>query len=92
MSIKKLFLEENVGGFDLLFRTMYGVLSTLALSTGLVKRSPWKWIVAAVAFSGLYSSILRHCTPYYILGISTAKKKKASVQVIYFNRQYFRRF
>ncbi len=40
MSIKKLFLEENVGGFDLLFRTMYGVLSTLALSTGLVKRFP----------------------------------------------------
>ncbi|WP_269851831.1 YgaP family membrane protein [Methanosarcina horonobensis] len=68
-------LEENVGGFDLLFRTMYGTLATLALATGLVKRSPWKWIVALIAFTGLYSSILRHCTPYAILGINTAKKK-----------------
>jgi hypothetical protein len=75
MNLKKLFLEENVGGFDLFFRTIYGVLATLALATGLVKRSPWKWIVALIAFVGLASSILRHCTPYSILGINTAKKK-----------------
>jgi len=74
-NFKKLFLEENVGGFDLLFRTIYGILTILALATGIVKKSPWKWIVALVAFTGLYSSILRHCTPYAILGISTAKKK-----------------
>ncbi|WP_292391414.1 YgaP family membrane protein [Methanosarcina sp. UBA5] len=92
MNLKKLFLEENVGGFDLLFRTIYGVLATLALSTGLVKRSHWKWIVAAIAFMGLVSSILRHCTPYAILGINTTKKKKTPVQEIYFNRQYFRRY
>ncbi|AKB49434.1 hypothetical protein MSBRW_0181 [Methanosarcina barkeri str. Wiesmoor] len=91
MNLQKLFLEENVGGFDLLLRTMCGVLSTLALSTGLVKKSPWKWIVAVMAFTGLFSSILRHCTPYSILGINTAKKKKASVQEAYFNKQYFRR-
>lgn len=91
MNLKKLFLEENVGGFDLLFRTIYGVLATLALSTGLVKRSRWKWIVALIAFMGLVSSILRHCTPYSILGISTAKKK-ASVQEVCFNKQYFRRY
>ncbi|HII81155.1 MAG TPA: DUF2892 domain-containing protein [Methanosarcina sp.] len=75
MNLNKLFLEENVGGFDLLFRTIYGTLSILALATGLVKRSPWNWIVALIAFTGLYSSILRHCTPYAILGINTAKKK-----------------
>lgn len=92
MNLEKLFLEENVGGFDLLCRTIYGVLATLALSTGLVKGSHWKRIVALIAFMGLVSSILRHCTPYSILGISTAKKKKASVQEIYFNRQYFRRY
>ncbi|MGB9938869.1 YgaP family membrane protein [Methanosarcina sp.] len=80
-------MEENVGGFDLLSRTIYGVLATLALATGLVKRSPWKWIVAAIAFTGLYSSILRHCTPYAILGISTAEKSKTPVQEIYFNDQ-----
>jgi len=45
------------------------------LVTGLVKTSPWKWIVAVIAFTGLYSSILRHCTPYAILGINTTKEK-----------------
>jgi hypothetical protein len=74
-NLEKLFLEENVGGFDLLFRTIFGILAILALAAGIVKRSPWKWIVALVAFTGLYSSILRHCTPYAIPGISTAKKK-----------------
>jgi hypothetical protein len=87
-----LFLEENVGGFDLLFRTIYGVLATLMLATGLVKKSPLKWIVALIAFMGLVSSILRHCTPYSILGINTAKKKKASVQEAYFNERYIRRY
>jgi hypothetical protein len=75
MNFKKLFLEQNVGGFDLVLRTIFGVLAIIALATGLVKTSPWKWIVAAIAFTGLYSSILRHCTPYYILGINTAEKK-----------------
>lgn len=75
MNLKKLFLEENVGGFDLLLRTIYGTVAVLALATGTVRRSPWKWIVAMIAFTGLYSSILRHCTPYSILGISTANKK-----------------
>jgi hypothetical protein len=54
---------------------MFGVLAIIALATGLVKTSPLKWIIAAIAFTGLYSSILRHCTPYTILGISTAEKK-----------------
>jgi Protein of unknown function (DUF2892) len=70
-----LFLEENVGGFDLLFRTTFGVLAIIALAANLVKSSPLKWIFALIAFTGLFSSILRHCTPYSILGISTAEKK-----------------
>jgi hypothetical protein len=37
---KKLFLEENVGGFDLLFRTVFGVIAIIALATGFVKTSP----------------------------------------------------
>jgi hypothetical protein len=40
MNLKKLFLEENVGGFDLLLRTMFGVLAIIALGTGFVKTSP----------------------------------------------------
>ncbi|ALK04977.1 MAG: hypothetical protein AAY43_03755 [Methanosarcina sp. 795] len=90
-NLKKLFLEENVGGFDLLFRTVFGILATLALSTGVVRKSPWKWIVAGIAFTGLYSSILRHCTPYAILGISTAEKKKASVQETCISEQYIKK-
>ena len=53
---------------------MCGVIATLALATGLVKTSQKKRIIALIAFAGLSSSILRHCTPYSILGISTAKK------------------
>jgi len=87
MNLKKLLLEENVGGFDLLCRTMYGVLATIALATGLVKRFPLKWIFAFIAFKGLVSAILRHCTLYSIIGISTAKKKKVSVQKVYFSEQ-----
>lgn len=73
MNLKKLLLEQNVGGIDLVLRTILGVLAIVVLATGLVKSSPLKWIVAAIAFTGLYSSILRHCTPYSILGINTAK-------------------
>jgi hypothetical protein len=75
MNLKKLFLEENVGGFDLFFRTTFGILAIIALAAGLVKRSPWRWIIAGIAFAGLFSSIMRHCTPYSILGISTEEKK-----------------
>lgn len=73
MNLKKLLLEQNVGGIDLVLRTILGVLAIIVLATGLLKSSPLKWIVAAIAFTGLYSSILRHCTPYSIFGINTAK-------------------
>ena len=73
--LKKLFLEENVGGFDLLFRTAFGVLAIIALATGFVKTSPWKWVVSLIAFTGLYISIMRHCSPYYIFKINTTHKK-----------------
>ncbi len=75
MDLKKLLLEENVGGFDLMFRALLGVLGITALATGLVKRSPLKWITALIAFVGLFTSITRHCSPYYLLGINTAKKR-----------------
>ena len=75
MNLKKLFLEENVGGFDLILRALLGVLGITALTMNLVKSSPLKWIVAVIAFTGLFTSIIRHCTPYVILGINTAKNK-----------------
>jgi hypothetical protein len=74
--LKKMFLEENVGGFDLLFRTAFGVIAIIALATGFVKTSPWKWVVSLIAFTGLCTSIMRHCSPYYIFKINTAKNKQ----------------
>lgn len=75
MGLKKLLLEENVGGFDLVLRTLFGTLGITVLAMNLIKSPPLKWIVALIAFTGLYSSILRHCAPYVFLGINTAKKK-----------------
>ncbi|WP_440954137.1 YgaP family membrane protein [Methanosarcina sp. Mfa9] len=74
MDLKKLLLEENVGGFDLMFRALMGVLGITALAMNLVKTSPWKWITALIAAVGLFTSITRHCSPYHLLGINTAKK------------------
>nr|WP_235283427.1 MULTISPECIES: YgaP-like transmembrane domain [unclassified Methanosarcina] len=58
----------------MLLRTLIGALGITALAMNLVKSSPLKWIVALIAFTGLFTSIIRHCTPYVILGINTAKK------------------
>jgi hypothetical protein len=69
-----LILEENVGGFDLLFRTAFGVIAIIALAIGFAKTSPWKWVVFLIAFTGLYISIMRHCTPYHIFKINTTQK------------------
>jgi hypothetical protein len=73
MSIKKLLLEENVGGWDLAARAVVGTIAIIVLALGLV-HSWWKWVLAFIAFGGLYTSITRHCTPYGLLGINTAKK------------------
>jgi hypothetical protein len=44
VDFKKLFLEENVGGFNLLFRTAFGVIAIIALAIGFVKTSPLKLV------------------------------------------------
>jgi hypothetical protein len=80
MNLKKLFLEENVGGFDLLIRAVFGILAIIALAAGLVKRSPWKWIIAGIAFAGLISSIMRHCTPYSFSGSAPQRKNRIPVK------------
>jgi hypothetical protein len=67
---------------------MLGVIAIIALATGIVKSSPLKWIVASIAFVGFYSSILRHCTPYSILGISTAEDNESKMQEFYLHQQY----
>ncbi|WP_094227684.1 YgaP family membrane protein [Methanolobus psychrotolerans] len=74
MDIKELFLQENVGGFDLLFRALFGSIAITVLALDLVDPGIWRWVLAIIAFAGLFSALMRHCTPYYLIGFSTAKK------------------
>ncbi|RLI77454.1 DUF2892 domain-containing protein [Archaeoglobales archaeon] len=72
MDVKRLILEENVGGYDLLIRSLAGTLSIIALAMDLVDNS-WKWLFALIAFVGIYTSLTRHCTLYSFIGFSTKK-------------------
>jgi hypothetical protein len=73
MELKKLLLEENVGGYDLFLRAALGSLSITALALDLAAY-PWNWVLAAVAAVGLHSGMTRHCTPYALFGFSTKEK------------------
>jgi hypothetical protein len=72
MDLNKLFLAENVGGWDLFARAVFGTGALVALAMGLVPPQ-WAWIAALVAFVGVFSGITRHCTPYALVGLSTKK-------------------
>lgn len=66
--------SENVGGIDLLARSLIGSLGVVALSLGLVPDT-YSYLVGFFAFIGLYTALTRHCLPYSLLGFSTAGKK-----------------
>lgn len=66
-------MEENVGGLDKTIRALSGTISIIALAMDLVSGG-LRWIVALIAFVGLYTSITSHCMPYSLLGFSTRKK------------------
>ncbi|SFM57786.1 YgaP family membrane protein [Methanolobus profundi] len=74
MDMNELLFQENVGGFDLILRALFGTVAIIALAMDLIAPGIWQWVVAIVAFVGLFSSILRHCTPYSLIGFSTARK------------------
>ncbi|WP_300607398.1 DUF2892 domain-containing protein [Methanohalophilus sp.] len=74
MKLSEVLLEENVGGYDLFLRALIGSALLIALVMDLIETYPWDWIAAIVAFGSIFSAIIRHCTPYYFLGINTAKK------------------
>jgi hypothetical protein len=74
MDLKKLVLEENVGGYDLLVRSIAGSLAITALALDWVSAAPWRSVVALIAVIGLFSGMTRHCTPYALLGISTKRR------------------
>jgi hypothetical protein len=76
MNLEKLFIEENVGGWDLFLRAAIGAAGIVALSMNLIALAePLNWLLGIVIFVCLFSGMTRHCTPYAVLGISTAKKK-----------------
>jgi hypothetical protein len=75
MDMGKILYDENVGGIDLMIRAFVGTLSMIALAWGFFAAWPVKLVLSVVAFLTLFTSITRHCLPYSLLGISTARKK-----------------
>jgi hypothetical protein len=73
MKWDKYVLEENVGGYDLLIRSTAGSLAIIALAMDLAA-PPWIWLLAVIAFVGLFSGMTRHCTPYTLIGFSTKRR------------------
>jgi hypothetical protein len=74
MDVNELLFQENVGGFDLLVRALFGTSAIIILAMDLVEPGMLRWILAIVALVGLFLSITRHCTPYSLIGLNTAKK------------------
>jgi|GEM_PF-1611326 len=77
ISLKELFFKENVGGSDLIVRALFGSLAMSALALGVAKQKKWKLILAIIGFTGIFTSITRHCTPYVLLGINTSSRKSS---------------
>ena len=75
MKLKDTLTRENVGGYDLLLRALLGSVAIVILAMDLVEPGFWKWVTALIAFTGLFTGMTRHCTPYVLMGFSTAKKK-----------------
>jgi hypothetical protein len=76
MDLEKIFLQENVGGWDLFLRSAFGAAGIVALSMGLINfPEPWNWAFGLAVFVALFSGMTRHCTPYSFIGFSTARKK-----------------
>lgn len=73
MKLEKLFLEENVGGWDLFLRAAAGSAGIVLLAMGFFA-APISYLAAFISFVGLFSGMTRHCTPYSLVGISTKKK------------------
>lgn len=73
MDLKELLFKENVGGIDLYIRALLGSLAITALAAGIMRESKLRWILALIGFTGIFTALIRHCTPYTLLGINTAK-------------------
>lgn len=75
MNLKEVLTQENVGGYDLLLRALIGSAAIVILAMDLIEPGLWKWITALIAFTGLFTGMTRHCTPYLLIGLNTADRK-----------------
>ena len=74
MNLKEVLTQQNVGGYDLLLRALIGSVAIVALAMDLIEPGLWKWITALIAFTGLFTGMTRHCTPYLLIGFNTADR------------------
>ncbi len=75
MDLVKLFTEKNVGGWDRIARIAGGfVLIVLAF---LLQADFWlRVVLGIIGLALLLTGILRHCTPYVLLGWNTFENEK----------------
>ncbi|MDP7078767.1 MAG: DUF2892 domain-containing protein [Candidatus Undinarchaeales archaeon] len=71
MDLRTLLLTENVGGWDLFLRALFGSVAVVALAMDLVPEGTVRGVVGFIAAACLFTSIMRHCTPYVLLDYST---------------------
>jgi len=76
MKLSQILWEENVGGLDLVARSLVGSVGIIALAMNLLPDGIVTWAVALVTFVGLFSGMTKHCSPYGLIGFSTAKKSR----------------
>jgi len=72
MDIHELLTKKNVGGFDLLARSLFGTIAMIALAMDMADGMA-EVALAVVAFIGVFTSLTQHCTPYALLGLSTCR-------------------
>ena len=61
-------MKVNVGSIDRVLRIATGVIIITFTALGMI--SPWGWLAIGLIISG----VIRNCTLYSLLGVSTLKK------------------
>ena len=61
-------MKVNVGSIDRVLRITAGVIIITFTALGMI--SPWGWLAIGLIISG----VIRKCTLYSLLGVSTLKK------------------
>lgn len=77
MDLATLLTTENVGGWDRWLRALLGSAAITVLAMEWVAKDTLAgYLLALIAFTGLFTALTSHCTPYTLLGISTKSDKK----------------